>query len=79
MLQSCWAKSGAPVAYTDSETGITFDTWSVPAGTGTGGLVFGVALPGSALTTDATEFIGYLVRTSSIRDRSEVALNILMF
>ncbi|KAE8139037.1 hypothetical protein BDV38DRAFT_281595 [Aspergillus pseudotamarii] len=60
VLQSCWAQSGTPVAYTDSETGITFDTWSVPAGTGTGGLVFGVALPGSALTTDATEFIGYL-------------------
>ncbi|KAF7586668.1 hypothetical protein BBP40_008517 [Aspergillus hancockii] len=60
VLQSCWAQSGTPVVYTDAETGITFDTWSAPAGSGTGGLTFGVALPSSALTTDATEFIGYL-------------------
>ncbi|KAF5861547.1 hypothetical protein ETB97_012796 [Aspergillus alliaceus] len=60
VLQTCWAQSGVPETYTDSETGITFDTWSAPAGTGNGGLVFGVALPATALTTDATEFIGYL-------------------
>ncbi|KAE8355464.1 hypothetical protein BDV28DRAFT_146138 [Aspergillus coremiiformis] len=64
VLPKCWAQSGVPVAYTDAETGITFDTWSVPAGSGTGGLVFGVALPSSALTTDATEFIGYLQCTA---------------
>ncbi|KAE8154660.1 hypothetical protein BDV25DRAFT_147246 [Aspergillus avenaceus] len=60
VLQSCRAQSGTPVAYTDSETGITFDTWTVPASSGTGGFVFGVALPSTALTEDATDFIGYL-------------------
>ncbi|KAL4892213.1 hypothetical protein BDV59DRAFT_193757 [Aspergillus ambiguus] len=59
-LQPCWGQSSAPVAYTHPDTGIIFDTWTVPAGTVTGGLTFGVALPTTALETDATEFIGYL-------------------
>ncbi|KAI0133009.1 cellobiose dehydrogenase [Xylariales sp. AK1849] len=62
--QYALAQSSTPVVYTDSETGITFDTWPVPnssSGTGTvGGLTFGMALPSDALTTDADEFIGYL-------------------
>jgi cellobiose dehydrogenase (acceptor) len=49
------------VVYTDPGTGITFDTWTVPTSQTAGGLTFGVALPSTALTTDATEFIGYLV------------------
>lgn len=53
--------------YTDSETGITFDTWIVPdkaasSTSGTwGGMTMGFALPEDALETDADEFIGYLV------------------
>ncbi|KAI0150382.1 fungal cellulose binding domain-containing protein [Xylariaceae sp. FL1272] len=60
-------QSSTATVYTDSATGITFDTWIVPntadGGTATstwGGLTFGMALPSTALTTDATEFIGYL-------------------
>ncbi|KAI1373926.1 carbohydrate-binding module family 1 protein [Hypoxylon crocopeplum] len=66
-VQKCLGQDGAPTLYTDSETGITFDTWTVPdkadGGSGvsiTGGLTFGLALPENALTVDATEFIGYL-------------------
>lgn len=61
VLQPCLGQSGTPVVYTDPDTGIVFDTWKIPAGTVTGGMTFGVALPSDALTTDATEFIGYLV------------------
>jgi cellobiose dehydrogenase (acceptor) len=64
-VQQASAQSATPVVLTDSKTGITFDTWPVPdSGTGQatwGGLTFGMALPSDALTTDATEFIGYLV------------------
>nr|ADT70775.1 cellobiose dehydrogenase [Hypoxylon haematostroma] len=66
-VQQCFGQNGPPTPYTDSETGITFATWSVPdraeGGNGLapwGGLTFGVALPENALTTDATELIGYL-------------------
>ncbi|KAI0161861.1 carbohydrate-binding module family 1 protein [Hypoxylon sp. FL1284] len=66
-IQLCLGQSGTPTPYTDSDTGITFDTWEVPdkadGGSGVstwGGLTFGVALPENALTEDATEFIGYL-------------------
>ncbi|KAI1394791.1 carbohydrate-binding module family 1 protein [Hypoxylon fuscum] len=66
-VQQCLGQSGTPTLYTDSNTGIIFDTWTVPdkadGGSGvsaTGGLTFGVALPENALTVDATEFIGYL-------------------
>ncbi|KAI0478626.1 fungal cellulose binding domain-containing protein [Xylariaceae sp. FL0804] len=61
-------QSSTATVYTDEGTGITFDTWIIPnsaAGdtvdTSTvGGMTFGVALPDDALTTDATEFIGYM-------------------
>ncbi|KAF9892638.1 hypothetical protein FE257_001040 [Aspergillus nanangensis] len=60
LLQSCRAQASAPVVYTDPDTGIVFDTWTVPESTTAAGMTFGVALPSDALTTDATEFIGYL-------------------
>ncbi|KAI1142024.1 carbohydrate-binding module family 1 protein [Hypoxylon sp. FL0543] len=70
--QQCLAQDGTPTVYTDSKTGITFDTWIVPdtadgaSGVSTlGGLTFGVALPENALTTDATELIGYLKCSSN--------------
>lgn len=49
------------MAYTDPDTGITFDTWTVSETLSKGGFTFGIALPSDALTTDASEFIGYLV------------------
>lgn len=61
-MPSASAQSGTPVKYTDPGTGIVFDTWPVPSSTSAGGLTFGVALPSNALTVDANEFIGYLVR-----------------
>ena len=70
------AQEMTPVVYTDPTTGIVFDTWVVPdqpadgqtSGSATsGGLTWGVALPSDALTTDATEFIGYLVSRSRPR------------
>ncbi|GFF94128.1 cellobiose dehydrogenase [Aspergillus udagawae] len=60
LLEPCLGQSSTPVVYTDPGTGITFDTWTVPTSQTAGGLTFGVALPSTALTTDATEFIGYL-------------------
>ncbi|KAI0971401.1 fungal cellulose binding domain-containing protein [Xylaria arbuscula] len=66
-VQLCFGQSSTATVYTDSETGITFDTWIVPdtasGATGTttwGGMTIGLALPEDALTTDSTEFIGYL-------------------
>ncbi|KAL7627298.1 hypothetical protein AAE478_001487 [Parahypoxylon ruwenzoriense] len=66
-VQQCLGQGSTPTLYTDSKTGITFNTWTVPdkadGGSGVsavGGLTFGVALPGDAMTVDATEFIGYL-------------------
>ncbi|KAI1815814.1 hypothetical protein GGS20DRAFT_306012 [Poronia punctata] len=68
-VQLCLGQSSAPTVYTDSKTGITFDTWIVPdrssgaSGVGTyGGMTMGFAMPENALSTDANEFIGYLVR-----------------
>ncbi|KAK3682730.1 carbohydrate-binding module family 1 protein [Podospora appendiculata] len=61
LLPTAFAQSSTPVTYTDAGTGITFNTWPVPAGSQTaGGFTFGVALPSNALTVDANEFIGYL-------------------
>lgn len=64
-VQNAFAQSSTAVVYTDPKTGITFDTWPVPdssSGSGTiGGMTFGMALPSDALTTNANEFIGYLV------------------
>ncbi|KAI5861982.1 carbohydrate-binding module family 1 protein [Durotheca rogersii] len=66
-VERCLGQQGTPAVYTDSETGIIFNTWTVPdkadGATGVsawGGLTFGVALPENALSVDATEFIGYL-------------------
>ncbi|KAL2833136.1 hypothetical protein BJY01DRAFT_253629 [Aspergillus pseudoustus] len=59
-LQPALAQSSAAVAYTDADTGITFDTWTVAPTSSAAGLTFGVALPEDALTSDASEFIGYL-------------------
>lgn len=46
-------------SYTDAETGIKLKTWSATDGAP---YTFGLALPSDALTKDATEYIGYLVR-----------------
>jgi cellobiose dehydrogenase (acceptor) len=73
------AQNNAPVAWTDSKTGITFDTWSAtdapPNGDSegpqtSGGFTFGVALPADALTTDATEFIGYMVCINPVKGKN---------
>ncbi|KAI1369675.1 fungal cellulose binding domain-containing protein [Xylaria arbuscula] len=70
-VQLCLGQSSAATVYTDSETGIIFDTWIVPdkANGGTsgtwGGMTMGVALPEDALDTDADEFIGYLQCSSN--------------
>ncbi|KOS38382.1 hypothetical protein ACN38_g10798 [Penicillium nordicum] len=63
-LSTSVAQSGTPVAYTDPDTGITFDTWAVSETLSKGGFTFGIALPSDALTTDASEFIGYLLCSS---------------
>ncbi|KAJ2898357.1 carbohydrate-binding module family 1 protein [Zalerion maritima] len=47
-------------SYTDEDTGITFETWTVSESSTTGGMVLGVALPEDALTMDSPDFIGYL-------------------
>lgn len=62
-LPSALAQNNAPNTITDSESGIVFNTWGVPqdSAQSKGGWTFGVALPSNALSTDATEFIGYLV------------------
>ncbi|KAF3022035.1 hypothetical protein E8E14_012745 [Neopestalotiopsis sp. 37M] len=59
-IQHAFAQSSTPVVYTDPETGITFDTWPVPAASSAGGMTFGMALPSDALTVNADEFVGYL-------------------
>lgn len=61
VFKPTWAQSATAVVYTDPTTGIVFDTWTVPQSDTNGTWTFGAALPSDALTTDATEFIGYLV------------------
>ncbi|THC95063.1 hypothetical protein EYZ11_005458 [Aspergillus tanneri] len=56
----CLAQNPQPTVYTDPTTGICFDVWDIPGDSKTGGMAFGMALPSTALKTDATEFIGYL-------------------
>ncbi|KAI0201939.1 cellobiose dehydrogenase [Astrocystis sublimbata] len=51
-LRTCFAQD--PVSYTDPDTAIEFGTWEQ------GDMTIGMALPGDALTTDATEYIGLL-------------------
>jgi Cytochrome domain of cellobiose dehydrogenase len=63
-LPSALAQSSTPVTFTDAASGIIFNTWPVADGGSTaGGFTFGLALPSNALTVDANEFIGYLVRS----------------
>jgi cellobiose dehydrogenase (acceptor) len=50
-------QSGAATIYKDLSTGIIFDTWSTSSG-----MTLGLAIPQNGLSTDATEFIGILVR-----------------
>ncbi|KAK4240569.1 carbohydrate-binding module family 1 protein [Achaetomium macrosporum] len=56
------AQNNAPVTFTDPSTGIVFNSWGIANGSPQtqGGYTFGMALPSNALSTDATEFIGYL-------------------
>ena len=61
VLQACLAQSSIPTLFTEPNTGIRFDTWTVAVSSFSAGLTFGMALPEDALSTDATEFIGYLV------------------
>ncbi|KAK4448586.1 cellobiose dehydrogenase [Podospora aff. communis PSN243] len=59
---SVLAQGPLATTFTDAETGIVFNSWGIsPESTQTrGGFNFGVALPSNGLSTDATEFIGYL-------------------
>lgn len=61
-LPSALAQNNAPVTFTDADSGIIFNSWSIANGAPQtqGGFKFGVALPEDALTTDASEFLGYL-------------------
>lgn len=61
MLSSTFAQT-APNTFTHPGTGIVFNTWSASTAQTQGGFTLGMALPSNALTTDASEFIGYLVR-----------------
>ena len=50
-------------SYVEPTTGVNFTTWSSrPSPNGVGGVTIGIALPADAAETDATEYIGYLVR-----------------
>ncbi|QKX62083.1 uncharacterized protein TRUGW13939_09239, partial [Talaromyces rugulosus] len=64
-IELCLAQSSTATVYEDPGTGITFDTWPVPSSSTQGGMTFGLTLPSDALTTDATEFIGYLQCSST--------------
>jgi cellobiose dehydrogenase (acceptor) len=61
LFAACRAQSAAASTYTDPDTGIVFNTWSATNSQTPGGLTLGLALPSDALTTDATELIGFLV------------------
>jgi cellobiose dehydrogenase (acceptor) len=65
-LQTCAAQ--AAQSYTDKATGIQFSTWGVFPNASdpdsvapSAAFMFGMALPGDALTKDANEYIGILV------------------
>ncbi|KAK4661395.1 uncharacterized protein QC763_702650 [Podospora pseudopauciseta] len=66
-LPSAFGQNNVPNTFTDAETGIVFNSWGIPNGSpqSQGGWTFGMALPSDALSTDATEFIGYLVECAS--------------
>ncbi|KAK3494806.1 uncharacterized protein B0T23DRAFT_118243 [Neurospora hispaniola] len=59
LLSPAFAQT-APKTFTHPDTGIVFNTWSASSSQTKGGFTLGMALPSNALTTDATEFIGYL-------------------
>ncbi|RYO77912.1 hypothetical protein DL766_001885 [Monosporascus sp. MC13-8B] len=46
--------------YTDPDTAITYQTWSIAQSANTGAFTFGLVLPEDALTRDASEYIGLL-------------------
>ncbi|KAL2863142.1 uncharacterized protein BJX67DRAFT_390801 [Aspergillus lucknowensis] len=69
-LQVSLAQSSKPASFTEPNTGIQFDAWTVAESSLSAGLTFGVALPEDALDTDATEFIGYLSCNSANGDGS---------
>ncbi|PHH55190.1 Cellobiose dehydrogenase [Ceratocystis fimbriata CBS 114723] len=60
LVGSGLAQSTAGTSYTDTATGIVFNTWDIPTTTTQGGLTLGFTFPSDAFTTDATEFIGIL-------------------
>jgi cellobiose dehydrogenase (acceptor) len=61
-LPSALAQNNVPDTFTDADSGIIFNSWSIANGGAQtqGGFKFGVALPEDALSTDASEFLGYL-------------------
>ena len=65
VLPSALAQNNAPVTFTDADSGIIFNSWGIANGGAQtkGGFQFGVALPEDALENDASEFLGYLVRS----------------
>ena len=69
MLRPCLAQLGEDTVdvFTEPNTNITFNRWSVEEiteeeGYGQGFYELGMTLPPAALKKDATEYIGYLVR-----------------
>lgn len=70
VIHSCLAQK--PSTYKDAGTGIEFTTWNIPSEEKSGGLTFGMALPGNALEKDATEFIGYIVRHPPVQRNIQV-------
>lgn len=66
VLSGNLAQDPQPTVYREPITGINFNTWNIPGSSGTGGLTFGMALPSTAMKSDATEFLGYLVRSPAL-------------
>jgi hypothetical protein len=60
VLQAVSAQ-GTVGTYTDPDTGIIFQTETVPDGTVIGGFTVGMALPADAATVDSKEYIGLIV------------------
>ena len=58
-------------SYTDAATGIKLKTWAAAEGAP---YTFGMALPADALTKDATEYIGLLVRQNQHHLRGNPSL-----
>ena len=55
------------MVWTDPDSGIIFDTWSVTDTQSKGGLTIGFTFPEDALENDATELLGVLVCPSHVR------------